>query len=266
VIVNSGLSVLPIDPFVIAQAAEIEVREKVSDEPGVAGFLMRRGNSFGIMYATHIKSEGFIRFTVAHELGHYHLPGHPEALFPNGEGEHRSRSGFISADQYERQADYFASALLMPERLFVAAMPAAGAGFRAIQQLSVRCKTSLPATAIRFAHFTDDPVAVIVSSRDKIDYCFASPALKNVQGVGFIKGELVPPRSETGKFNKDPKNVALGLERAGYTSLDDWFDGAPQIEMKEDVVGLGTYGKTLTVLFREDPIEDPDEDSDDDYE
>jgi len=27
------------------------------------------------------------------------------------------------------------------------------------------------------------------------------------------------------------------------------LDGAPRIEIKEDVVGLGHYGKTLTVLF-----------------
>ena len=46
--------------------------------------------------------------------------------------------------------------------------------------------------------------------------------------------------------------------------LDEWLDGAPRIEMKEDVVGLGHYGKSLTVLFSEEPIEqeDPDEEKD----
>lgn len=42
---------------------------------------MRLGETFGIQYASHIANEGFIRFTVAHELGHYFLPGHAEHLF-----------------------------------------------------------------------------------------------------------------------------------------------------------------------------------------
>ena len=46
--------------------------------------------------------------------------------------------------------------------------------------------------------------------------------------------------------------------------LDEWLEGAPRVEMKEDVVGLGHYGKTLTVLFTDEDIEsnDPDEERD----
>lgn len=44
--------------------------------------------------------------------------------------------------------------------------------------------------------------------------------------------------------------------------MDDWFEGAPQLEMKEDVVGLGGYGKTLTVLFTEEAFDDKEEDDD----
>lgn len=125
---------------------------------------MRVGNSFGIRYAQHIQNEGFIRFTVAHELGHYFLPGHPEKLFPNGDGIHEPKSGFISGDPLERQADSFASALLMPDNLFRKAVDGAGTGFSAIEKLAKQCKTSITSTAIRFAQFTDEAVAVIVSS------------------------------------------------------------------------------------------------------
>ena len=46
--------------------------------------------------------------------------------------------------------------------------------------------------------------------------------------------------------------------------LDEWLDGAPRIEMKEDVVGLGHYGKARTVLFTNEEVEsgDPDEEED----
>jgi hypothetical protein len=46
--------------------------------------------------------------------------------------------------------------------------------------------------------------------------------------------------------------------------LDDWFDDAPEIEMKEDVVGLGSYGRTLTVLFTSEAIDVEEDDASDD--
>ncbi len=118
IVQDCGFTALPICPFEIARRHDIHVEAKQSRKPGVSGFLMRIGNTFGIRYALHIQNEGFIRFTVAHELGHYFLPGHPERLFPAGDGLHESRSGFISHDPLERQADYFASALLMPVHQF----------------------------------------------------------------------------------------------------------------------------------------------------
>jgi hypothetical protein len=38
--------------------------------------------------------------------------------------------------------------------------------------------------------------------------------------------------------------------------LQDWFGGPYDIEITEDVIGLGSYGKTLTVLY---DIDLPDE-------
>lgn len=256
-----GITELPVNPFAIAHDRQIEIQPKDSDEPGVSGFLVRTGSTFGIMYATHIKNSGFINFTVSHELGHYFLPGHPEHLFPHGDGIHRSRSGFISRDPYESEADHFASALLMPNSLFLPAIRDAGEGFAAIQALAEACKTSITATAIRYAEYAEDPVAVILSSGNTIDACFVSDPIKDVKGLRwFIKDEIVPTGTATRMFNKDPDNIELCNTDQAWTTLDLWFDGCPEIEMQEDVVGLGSYGKTLTVLFTTDAIEIEDED------
>ena len=72
--------------------------------------LLRRGNTFGIAYATHINSIGFQNFSVAHELGHYFLPGHVEAVLANDD-VHDSRAGFASGDRYEMEAEHFAATL-----------------------------------------------------------------------------------------------------------------------------------------------------------
>src|SRR5208337_1830070 len=161
IVQDCGFTALPICPFEIARRHDIHVEAKQSRKPGVSGFLIRIGNTFGIRYALHIQNEGFIRFTVAHELGHYFLPGHPERLFPAGDGLHESRSGFISNDPLERQADYFASALLMPAHQFREAVDYAGHGFAAIEKLATHCQTSITATAIRYTAFTDEAAAVI---------------------------------------------------------------------------------------------------------
>ncbi|MFO0966102.1 MAG: ImmA/IrrE family metallo-endopeptidase [Gemmataceae bacterium] len=265
VVKQHGFTMLPICPFAIARNADIHVEPKDSSEPGVSGFLIRVGNVFGIQYARHIANEGFIRFTVAHELGHYYLPGHPESLFPNGDGCHRSHSGFISHDRYERQADQFASALLMPESLFTDALDHAGQGFSAIQTLATLCKTSITATAIRFAKYTDDPVAVIVTGGTHVEYCFLSERLKDMKDLEWLKkGDLIAPKSATAAFNKAITNIREARQDDGCCWLDDWFDGAPHVEMNEDVVGLGSYGKTLTILFTDEAIDDDEDDEDDD--
>lgn len=139
---------LPVCPFEIASKHDIEVEPKPTKSDGVTGFLIRVANEFLICHASHLQNEGFIRFTVAHELGHYFIPGHPQALFGDGDGIHESRA-LGSGDQLEQEADGFASALLMPRRQFIAAMRKENAGFGAIESLSKRCKTSITATAIR---------------------------------------------------------------------------------------------------------------------
>lgn len=259
-----GIASLPVDPFEIAANHDIVVKPKPSSSAGVSGFLVKTGDVFGIMYASHIQNEGFIRFTVAHELGHYFLPGHPAKLFPNGSGHHQSTSGFLSRDPIEEEADHFAAALLMPSQLFSAAIDDAGEGFSAIANLASLCKTSITATAIRFATLSPGPVAVVVSKGSRIEYCFLSEALRDIKELAWIrKGACLPKKSETYAFNGNPENVTKARKAEAWTRLDLWFDDGPEIEMKEDVVGLGAYDRTLTVLFADELPEPEDEDTDD---
>jgi hypothetical protein len=89
---DQGIETLPVDPFAIAASRDITVRPKPDTAEGVSGMLLRHGDAFGILYATHIQSEGFQRFSVSHELGHYFLDGHIDHLLPK-DGAHSSRAG-----------------------------------------------------------------------------------------------------------------------------------------------------------------------------
>ena len=66
---DEGLT-LPINVLALAASREIHVEAKPASAKGVSGMLIRAGESYAIAYATHITSEGFQRFSIAHELGH----------------------------------------------------------------------------------------------------------------------------------------------------------------------------------------------------
>ena len=263
VVSEMGFISLPINPRAIATKLKIECRAQPLD--GFSGCLVKAGDNFGILYASRFSNEGVINFTIAHELGHFHLDGHPEKLFPGGKGMHRSGLEFVSDDPLEKEADNFAVGLLMPEILFRAEIAKANDnGFDAILILSKACGTSLTATAIRFSEFTDNPLAVIVSTGRSIDYCFMSTALREGARFNWIrKGDLIPKNSGTFAFNKETAKVASGKTEEALSWLDQWFIGAPSIQFCEDIVGLGDYGKTLTILYSLEPISNPEsQDSD----
>lgn len=107
---------------------------------------------------------------------------------------------------------------------------------------------------------------MIVSSGNQVEYCFISEALEAIRGVRRIANKSVlPSGSCTARFNSTPGKMSYGSQEGAWTSLDDWFDDAPQIEMKEDVVGLGGYGKTLTVLFTDQVLNAEGVDDDEDW-
>jgi hypothetical protein len=263
VIRERGISAFPVDPIAIARECDIEVVAKPAQAEGVSGMLLRVGNSYGIVYATHINNAGFERFSIAHELGHFFLPGHIDAVLGNN-NIHESRAGFGSGDRYELEADHFAAALLMPRQMFSAALCRAGDGVAAVEYLAGICGTSLTATAIRYTQCTSDPVAIVVSIGGSIDYCFMSDALKDHDGLDWIRRrQAVPRTTPTFVFNRDPDKVRRAERIEGESDLQTWFGGAQSIELREDAIGLGRYGRTLTVLhgveFRENRDEDDDE-------
>ncbi len=255
VIREQGVITLPVDPVAIAKAVGIEVFAKPAAAAGVSGMLIRHGNEFAIAYATHIESPGFQNFSIAHELGHYFLEGHVDAVI-GPDGIHQSHAGFSSDDRYELEADHFAAALLMPDGLFPLAVSRAGEGLAAIEGLSALCVTSLTATAIRYTKCTDDVIAVVVSSGRRINYCFMSKALEDIAGTNRVrKGEALPPGCPTEMFNRDPGRVSRAERASGESDLQDWIGGRHSVALTEEVVGLGGYGRSLTVLSGQDAVD-----------
>lgn len=259
---ESGVVTLPVDPIALAKGCGLQVVAKPATTKGASGMLIGvpNTNEYIIAYATHITNEGFRRFSIAHELGHFKLEGHCDALLSNESRVHQSRAGFASGDKYELEADHFAAGLLMPRPLFTKAMDRAGSGFYAIEKLHRQCQTSITSTAMRYAQLADVPVAIVMSSGESIDYWFASESFKRIPGIDWLrKGDRLPRQSATFKFNQDSGRVEQGQHWERSTTVRDWFGDGPDVELSEDIVGLGSYGRTLTVLFSETPVPDDDD-------
>lgn len=252
---------LPIDLFSLAKSRDILVEAKPESAKGVSGMLLRAGDNFAIGYATHIKSNGFQRFSIAHELGHYFLAGHPEHVFNGDKLIHESHAGFGSGDQIELEADHFAAGLLMPSHLFKTEAGKFSDGFTAIEKLAERCQTSLTASAIRYAELTDAAIAIVISTGPTVNYCFASRSMRGIRGYKHpVKGSVLPRDSLTRIFNQTENNILSAERDDDSADLIAWFRADDEIEASEEVIGLGDYGKTLTIICAEVPDDDDDVD------
>jgi hypothetical protein len=259
---DNGFTSLPIDLDRVAKILDIEVQPLKQTQPGVSGMLISHMGVFGIMFGTYIRSIGFQRFSIGHEIGHYLLEGHAEHLFPPGVRSHSSQAGFTSGDPYEQAADYFASGLLMPDALVRSAIRRLGEGLEGIELLSEKCVTSMTATAITYVRKTSVPAAIVVSTNGRVDYAFLSESMKEFDGLSRPgKGMPVPSRTESAALAASESDVRAGKRATGDVDLRAWLGGKRAIDATEEVVGLGSYGKVLTVLTTEVLPEDEDEEA-----
>lgn len=237
---------LPVDPFTIASACDILVEPMPQGREGVSGMLIRWNQTFGILYTTDIKSAGFQRFTVSHELGHYFLEDHAFQLL--ADGPHVSRANFASPDPFEVEADMFAASLLMPRGPFVAAMNRHDDGIALVIAMAELCGTSLTSTAVSYARHTRSAIAVIQAKGGVVEFCIVSEALKS-EPLGWLKrGDAVPCGSLTHSFGRTEANVIAARIAQGEARLCQWFPKACARIVAEEVIGLGQFGRTLTVL------------------
>ena len=188
--------------------------------------LLRHGNAFGILYATHIPSEGFQRFSVGHELGHYFLEGHIDHVLPK-DGVHTSHAGFVSADPYELEADQFAAGLLMPSSRSSARSVGRMPGLAVVESLAGLCKTSLTATAIRYAELTDAAVAIVISTGPPSIFALCpTPSSRCRSSHGCARERLflkAPPQRNSTPIRD---RVADGEREEADIDIMDWLGGS----------------------------------------
>nr|WP_281720199.1 ImmA/IrrE family metallo-endopeptidase [Nitrosomonas nitrosa] len=262
---DEGYKAFPVNPIAIARKHGIHVEQKRPEMSGISGALIFAGNNPIIIYSTEHANKGFENFSVAHELGHYFLPGHPEEIQRAG-GAHMSRSGFSEGNSsIEIEADHFAAGLLMPHYLVRQTLGAGQVGLQGIRQLANQANASLTAAAIRAAQCAQFPLCIIVSSGKAVSYAFPSERFKALgRNIFLRKGSALAAGSATAALNARPADVLAAAEMTGECCLSDWFDTNRSVTLDEEVIGLGKYGLALTVLSSEPLTLQDDDDEDED--
>jgi Zn-dependent peptidase ImmA (M78 family) len=248
-----NIKAAPVDVEWIVRQKQLMFEETTQFPEGVYGALFRSGNQFGIAISSTCPGEGHRRFTIAHELGHYHIPGHVEKLLPGNDdrnalslgGHFRTRK-----DPVEVEADAFANELLMPDRFVRGVIRMAGSGLAAVRTLATTFCASLTAAGIRYASVTGDPVAIIISYKSVVEWAAISSSLRAHRwGNRTLKKEWAPRGSGTRRLAAAQDRIRRGEVDTDSMLLCEWFEGAEgDIETVEEAVGLGNYGRVMTVL------------------
>lgn len=186
-------------------------------------------------------SRGRERFSIAHEVGHWHL--------------HRGRSFECRVDDadlnlaspnkvVERQADTFAAHLLLPQALFVPLVRQIGEpNFKNLRDLSEEFETSLMATALRLANINHLPV--IVASFNRAGRRWSVNAQDTCRWV-------LNERLDEDSFTYDLLHQGKECKGLYKQSADVWFenDDAGEYEVREQCV-LSSSGDALVLLYLE---------------
>lgn len=261
---DEGFASFPVKPLIIVERKDLHVEKKPPGMKGVSGALIFMEPKPLLIYSSEHQNAGFENFSIAHELGHYCLPGHPEQILQSG-GQHFSRAGFSEGSlSIELEADHFAAGLLMPGFLVRKLIEESEVGLEGLRELARTAEVSLTAAAIRVAQCARFPICIIVSEGSVVRYAFPSESFKDFgRNIFLPKGASLPDSSTTARFNALASNVASGRQATGECRLRDWFDTDRNPTLDEQVVGLGSYGLTLTVLSSDELALDTDLDEED---
>ena len=178
----------PIDPMdIIAQEPLIHAE---GDDFGNAfdGRLEYLGDRYLLVYNTKYnrtqsgEQHPRVRFTIAHELGHYFLDTHRDMLRKGGPQYTCTTEQFRAEKEMELQADYFATGLLMPSDILAPAINRISEpDLTTIKQVARSFRVSLTSMMLRWVKLSHFPCAVFSAAPTGIvEWGWASEVMMQV--------------------------------------------------------------------------------------
>ncbi len=249
---SHGLYRLPVNPFDIAKHEGILCWPRRYGDGFDARIEYYRGyQSYCIYYAQPWgwRTEGRVRFSIGHELGHYYIDEHRELI--KDQKVHNSVSDYRSRNEIEIQADEFSAELLMPMALFRKELKAFHGGFCTIQdllKLANRLGTSVTSTARRYCESDGEACTIFFSENGRIRWGKASEDMSRTGMYWYDYGTPPPTGSKTAEYWTKYQAGEFVDRLAGQVDADVWFIKPGADVLWEEVMPLGNTGRVITQL------------------
>lgn len=239
--------VAPTEPI-----GEVQAQDLSGFEGGL--FWLKNRGEWVVLYKAHQNSRGRSNFTIAHEFGHYVLHRKAQTKFQCSQDDALGEGA-----KMEREADEFASYLLMPINDFRQQV----AGGRMTLDLMGACAdrygVSLTAAALKWLAFTEQP-AILVTARDgMVLWWRASDSARRQAFSNVRSGMELPPGSLAAMPSVaiSPQDFRLGVEFGPGVWL-------PDAGVREMAIMSDRYDMTISLLVFDRPGVQRDEEPDSD--
>ena len=223
------------DPIFKVVAADISSFE--------GGLFHVEDQGWALLYNRNLTSTGRVRFTQAHELGHYLVHRLTQDQFECSQADMVHWGPELRS--IEAEADEFASNLLMPMKQFRACTSISEIDFDILSGASTKFGVSLTAAALRWIRSTEQSAVLILSRDGFMDWAISSDKARANGAFFRTKGRVIELPS--GSLAADEMVcTSRGGERI---SLLTWFEYAHRDAVAREMkLVCENYGYTLTLL------------------
>lgn len=188
-------------------------------------------------------SPGRIRFTQAHELGHYILHRTMKESFECTNSDMLDWSE--DEKNIEAQADRFASYLLMPLDDYRKQL-ASDIDIDCFSHCADRYGVSLIASILKWLDYTEDKAILILSTDGFMNWAWSSKSAFHSGAFFRTRNNVIAIPNGTLTTDESIKHDRAGKE----VPLHLWFKHAdPELFVKEMKVNAETYGNVITLLL-----------------
>ncbi len=227
-----------IDVEEIARAYGVEIVFGKLD--GAMARVMRFGSKVRIRVSDRITNPGAIRFSIAHELGHLVL-GHEipteadvEQFLVRACTRHRGDG------DPEVEANAFAAELLMPRWLVRRLCEISPVDLRPVHRIADDFRTSVVASAVRFAELTHERCAAVYSEHGSVKWMAKSPTFpwRIQRGTRLNASSLAFGYFTKGCIEADPRPVPANTWLAGLSPSQQGADVVEHAELVPELDGV----------------------------
>lgn len=176
-----------------------------------------------LLYNSGLKSQGRIRFTQAHELGHYILHRMLKESFQCSD---KDMLNWSKDDlDFEAQADLFASYLLMPLNDYRKQLSAT-VDLEALSHCADRYGVSLTSAILKWLDYTEEKAVLVMSKDGFMDWAWSSDSARKAGAFFKTKKDVLSNGIlSIGVVFKDRSSIKLSdsptsLMRLYFCSLD----------------------------------------------